>query len=126
MKKMKKQLLKERFQQLAGVKPLYELTTNDTCTEFIQVMSPSAAGLWTPGTQYQGTVPVGDIDCCQMLIGNFVGPYGDSANQNTLQGLCTQEWQNIVGPTPISSPGTLPWKRCCPEQDTHDKVDRRR
>ena len=63
-------------------------------------MSPSEEGTWGSS---------GDIDCCQMLVGNFVGPYGDTAPQSMLQTHCNQEWINING----TSAQPNGWTGCC-------------
>jgi len=82
-------------------------------------MSPSAAGLWNPsdGPLDPGSVAAGDIDCCQMLIGNFVGPYGDTAGSGMMQSHCDKEWNSVSGVAPVSSG----WHKCCTKFGGHSE-----
>tara|TARA_R110002012_G_scaffold291180_1_gene485502 strand:+ start:93 stop:668 length:576 start_codon:yes stop_codon:yes gene_type:complete len=116
---MKKQLLKERFQQLAGIKPLYEKTQGptssvDPCYDFAITHSPSVAGLWTPGTIAPGgpASNFGDIDCCEMLSGNMIGPFGDAATQQNLK-ICNEHWDQVSGNSMSPPQGTYLWAKCC-------------
>ena len=95
-----KKLLKERFQELAGIKPLY-----GTIDE--QAINPNACSSWL-STMVTGG---GDINCCNMLQGNMTGQYGDDATVQMLDSHCSQEWQDLTGT--IVPPGSYPWAACC-------------
>ena len=115
---MKKQLLKERFQQLAGIKPLYitEQTSNP-CQDFFDEMSPSMAGHWNPANgpiqPGSNTVPHGDVDCCEMYKGNFGPVFIGNANTNATQmnRMCTKAFNNITGQN--FDEDTQEWAKCC-------------
>ena len=106
------QLLSEAIQPTPAV-------SMDPCYKFVSTMSPSAAGLWNPsdGPLDAGSVAAGDIDCCQMLIGNFVGPYGDTAGSGMMQSHCDKEWNIVSGVAPVSSG----WHKCCKKFGGHSE-----
>ena len=104
-------LLAEATQQSPG-------QSMDPCSTFVSTMSPSAAGLWTPGTIAPGGSSFGDIDCCLMFNGNFVGPYGDSSTPNMLQSHCDVAWNATSGVAPVSSG----WHKCCKKSGTPNTV----
>jgi len=99
----------------------------DPCFTFIEHVVPS-----------QAQVPAGDIDCCQMLIGNMVGPYGGTAGQGMLTSHCDVAWsQAVLGyghhndgnllldPTVAATvpwytgPTTMGWTDCCSTDSDH-------
>jgi hypothetical protein len=110
--------LHERANQLLseGIQPTPAVSV-DPCYTFVSTMSPSAAGVWNPanGPLDPGSAPAGDIDCCQMLIGNFVGPYGDTAGPGMMQSHCDTEWNSVSGVAPVSSG----WHKCCTKFGGH-------
>jgi len=121
--------MKKRFriteEQAKKILMVNERTQNqqssiDPCTHFIGALAPSVAGLWTPGTIAQGG-PVsdfGDIDCCEMLSGNMVGPFGQSGGSPMLQSHCDVGWsQAVLGYGSFTDGNllgtSLGWADCC-------------
>ena len=67
-------------------------TSATPCVGFINTLVPSQGG-------------TGDIDCCEMLKGNYAG----AANPQMLKTRCDKYWNSISGVPPQS----LGWKNCC-------------
>jgi|TARA_R110001583_G_scaffold112529_1_gene261905 hypothetical protein len=109
----------------------------DACSPWASTMAPSIVGLWTPGTIASGGSNFGDIDCCEILNGNLIGPYGGQANQSSLTTHCDISWsQEILGygtyadgnllldPTVAATvpsytgPSSMGWADCCSTDST--------
>ena len=126
--------MKKKFriteEQARKIMNLDEATQNqqsslDPCVHFTAKLAPSVAGLWTPGTIAPGG-PVsdfGDIDCCEMLAGNPVGPFGGTAGNAMLQSHCDVGWSQAVLGYGTFAQGnqlqtSLGWAGCCDHENT--------
>jgi hypothetical protein len=79
------------------------------CNQFIAQVVPSQGG-------------GGDIDCCKMLNGDMVGPYGNTAGSQMLQTHCDVAWSMAVMGGTFNDGnqlgGSLAWADCCKNDTT--------
>ena len=117
---MKNKKLLETINKLIGLstyKPIQEQTNPNPCFDFFNEMSPSMAGLWNPanGPIQPGSnaVPHGDVDCCEMLKGNFGPVFIGNANTNATQmnRMCTKAYNLITGVQ--YDEDIQEWAKCC-------------
>ena len=99
----------------------------DPCVIWTSQLAPSVSGAWTPGTMAIGgpASDFGDIDCCEMLAGNMVGPFGSSAQNSQLTNHCDTGWSQAVLGYGTFAQGnqlgtSLGWANCC-GGDVHDE-----
>ena len=82
------------------------------CDQFIAQVVPSQGG-------------GGDIDCCKMLNGDMVGPYGNTAGSQMLQTHCDVAWSMAVMGGTFNDGNqlgtTMMWADCCKNNTTGDK-----
>tara|TARA_R100000900_G_scaffold124865_1_gene99381 strand:+ start:13294 stop:14226 length:933 start_codon:yes stop_codon:yes gene_type:complete len=97
----------------------------DPCVAWTSQLAPSVSGAWTPGTIALGgpASDFGDIDCCEMLAGNMVGPFGGTAQNSQITNHCDTGWSQAVLGYGTFAQGnqlntSLGWAPCC--GDAHD------
>jgi len=108
--KKKIKITEEQAQKILKLNEATQQAPNP-CNQFISQVVPSQGG-------------GGDIDCCKMLNGDMVGPYGNTAGSQMLQTHCDVAWSMaVMGGTfnDGNQLGTsLAWADCCKGSSIND------